>query len=318
MNRKKFKYFVFSDIHGDIEALERGLQKAGYDYNNPEHILVSLGDAFDRGENSQLIYTKYLSNKDRCISIKGNHDVMFQEYLEKGMDGEFVLFNILHNGLLSTIESFAETYIGDYIDIKLLEDIRQRILRRYPNLLYFLKNMPLYYETEHCIFSHAGINPDLKNWKDTTEDFFLWDIENSYKNCPHTRKIVFIGHHHAFRVKRQAKDYDIKYKEDLSNHKYGNMIDNRFYKIGFFGNNDKYGPYVFDNKIAIDGCVGITHCANVVVIDDYPIEIEEVNQENNEETVNNYTYTFTYGNPGSFGIDRNIGNYTVNIDEFMG
>ena len=41
MTRKLNTYFVFSDVHGEAEALMEALKEAGYNHNNPNHILVS-------------------------------------------------------------------------------------------------------------------------------------------------------------------------------------------------------------------------------------------------------------------------------------
>ena len=42
------KYFVFSDIHGCMDALSIALDKAGYNSRNKEHHLLFLGDAFTK------------------------------------------------------------------------------------------------------------------------------------------------------------------------------------------------------------------------------------------------------------------------------
>ena len=42
-----YKYFVFSDIHGrSLKELKEKLIEVGFDENNPNHILISLGDLF--------------------------------------------------------------------------------------------------------------------------------------------------------------------------------------------------------------------------------------------------------------------------------
>ena len=42
-------YFVCSDIHGFYKEWVKSLKEAGFNKNNPEHILIVLGDIFDRG-----------------------------------------------------------------------------------------------------------------------------------------------------------------------------------------------------------------------------------------------------------------------------
>ena len=59
------KYFVFSDVHGCYNRLCEELEKKGFDENNQDHMLISLGDNFDRGkENYQmLLFLKRKKNK---------------------------------------------------------------------------------------------------------------------------------------------------------------------------------------------------------------------------------------------------------------
>lgn len=294
------KYFIFSDVHGEYDALINALNEAGYDRNNPTHKLVSLGDNFDRGKQSGEIFM-FLRNRN-AICVKGNHDLFLQEYLEKGMDGEFVLFNILHNGLEETIKSFGSLSNRPYINVQELEKIRRSINNQYSSLLKWIKDMPLYYETEHCIFTHAGINPKLSNWRETDEHFMTWDIEDSCTPCPNTNKVVFIGHHHAYRVKQQAKEKGLRIS-DIEKDKPEIYFpeDGSSHRILSFGNKDEHSPYVGGNKIAIDGCTNLTKKVNVVVIEDYPL------QEEKEDTNNDKTVTYASYNRGGL-------NFSVNYD----
>ena len=268
---EKYRFFVFSDIHGEYDALVNGLKEAGYDSCNPRHKLVSLGDNFDRGPGSAQVY-KYLV-QNHAICVKGNHDVMFEEYLDKGMDGEFVLFNILHNGLGATIKSFANLPQDlTHIDIPTLQRARQ--FNHWQEVREWIKAMPLYYETKNFIFVHAGFDPRVLNWKDTSEDFMLWDIEHSHKQIGYINKKVVIGHHHAFRVRRNGEAAGQKESAP------GSMF---FSKLTFFGNTDENRPYLYQNKIALDGCTNLTKKVNIMVFEDemmpkatkQPGEVEE-------------------------------------------
>ena len=50
------KYFAVSDCHGFYSNLMFALKNAGFDINNPEHILIVCGDLFDRGEQPKEIF----------------------------------------------------------------------------------------------------------------------------------------------------------------------------------------------------------------------------------------------------------------------
>ena len=310
MTRKLNKYFVFSDVHGEVDALMASLREAGYDHNNPNHILVSCGDAFDRGPASKEVFDLCL-NKKNTIRIKGNHDCFLEEFLDKGSDGEFVLFNILHNGLGATISSFCSTI--DFSNPFSLDTLDQcKGIQRFRQVREMLKDMPLYFETEHFIFCHAGLNPKLPNWKDTDEHFMLWDIEHSCDPIPSTDKMVVIGHHHAFRVKNQLIERGT-HPEDITGAYYFNKIDQEQKKILFYGNKDENSPFKHRNKIALDGLTNLTHKVNVMVIEDYPLE-----EKKDEPTDNNITDTQFEScfRDTTFAVNGNMGNftYTMNYD----
>ena len=79
------KYFIVSDIHSFYTPLITALEKKGFDMNNPEHILVVLGDVFDRGYQSLEVYA-FLTialPEDRVILVRGNHELLYLDLLRK-------------------------------------------------------------------------------------------------------------------------------------------------------------------------------------------------------------------------------------------
>jgi hypothetical protein len=83
-NEESKTYFVVSDIHGFYDELIEGLNRAGYKKDNPNHVLVVVGDIFDRGPQNLYVY-KFLKNlpKDRRVLIRGNHEDMFLKLINK-------------------------------------------------------------------------------------------------------------------------------------------------------------------------------------------------------------------------------------------
>ena len=266
----KLKFFVFSDVHGEDQALMTSLREAGFDSSNPNHRLVCIGDLFDRGEGSARLFD-IMVRGGKHIWIKGNHEEMLEEALEKGLDGEFVFFNMLHNGLDKTISSFANYPLDGLVSMEQLEHAIKRArtyTRGGKDVLTTLKSLPLYFETKNYIFVHAGLDPYVYDWKATPKDFMLWDIEASCLPVENTRKTVVIGHHHAFRVRRQGEER-------------GWTPD----RLGIpnYGNIDEHAPVRYGNKIAIDPCSNLTKKINVLVIEDELLE--EVKEETPEPPV---------------------------------
>jgi serine/threonine protein phosphatase 1 len=295
----KVKLFVFSDVHGEDTALLMGLRDAGFEPGNPQHIPVCNGDLFDRGEGSRKLFDFMLKNHG--IWIKGNHEIMLEEALEKGLDGEFVFFNMLHNGLDKTIASFANRRLDGVVSTPQMEEaikMAQLYRSQGTNVLDKLKSLPLYYETKNYIFVHAGVDPYIHDWKQTPEDFMTWDIEASHLPIESTRKTVIIGHHHAFRVRARGEEQGWL-PEPL--------------RIPYFGNTDEHAPVRFGNKIAIDPCSNLTHKINILVIEDELLE--ETKKEEVEQRPEEPTITVSRGDMGSFRvagewIDPTITNYT--------
>jgi serine/threonine protein phosphatase 1 len=51
---KGTKYFIISDIHGHYNEMITALNNAGFNHNS-NHILIVLGDMFDRGNQSKEV-----------------------------------------------------------------------------------------------------------------------------------------------------------------------------------------------------------------------------------------------------------------------
>jgi serine/threonine protein phosphatase 1 len=49
-------YFISSDTHSHLTPLLAALMKEGYDKTNPDHVLIIIGDLFDRGTESRQLY----------------------------------------------------------------------------------------------------------------------------------------------------------------------------------------------------------------------------------------------------------------------
>lgn len=77
-------YFAVSDIHSFQKPLKKALKEAGFDYKNKDHILIVLGDIFDRGEETLKVYNFLRSiPKKRRIMIHGNHEDLFNKLADK-------------------------------------------------------------------------------------------------------------------------------------------------------------------------------------------------------------------------------------------
>lgn len=79
------KYFIVSDVHSFYDEMMTALNEKGWDFNNPDHIFVSLGDMFDRGPQSREVMDFLMSiPEDRRIFILGNHELLMEDMISRG------------------------------------------------------------------------------------------------------------------------------------------------------------------------------------------------------------------------------------------
>lgn len=232
----KKKLFVVSDIHGYFNELIEALNKAGYDENNDNHLLISIGDEFDRGGQSLDVYKylKRLSDEGKAIALKGNHSCFLTDYLD---GSNLSAFNYYNNGTDETLADFLhqtspfetwcliyqnidEPTFGDFAEW--ISQARKEINNEYPELLGWLLSRPYYYETENYIFTHGGIDTNVHDWhyphceKYHFVDWeaLMWDDGSFFgKNITNTNKTIVIGH---FGTNHLRNKYNIGIKEGES------------------------------------------------------------------------------------------------------
>ena len=137
------KYFVSSDIHGFFDEWQNALNEKGFDLTNPEHKIIVCGDLFDRGRQPREIIDFILSHKDKFILIRGNHEDLMQEMIDRNKNN----FADLSNGTAYTIvDSYPEWQISEFDLKKITKQTRlQEVLDMCID----------FYETEHYIFVHG-------------------------------------------------------------------------------------------------------------------------------------------------------------------
>lgn len=211
------KLFVVSDVHGHYYEMIDALEQAGFDENNENHLLISCGDEFDRGEHSLAVYTYFrrLESINKAVILKGNHSMFFIDYL----NGKNVSpFNYLYNGTNETLADFlmqtrpfetwcalgglTEPTYGDFATW--ITAAKLDLKEWYPDLLEWLETRPYYYETNNYIFTHGAIDGQCEDWhfpkKDLMGRFMDWDAcmwdDGSFfgSEIKNTNKTVVVGH----------------------------------------------------------------------------------------------------------------------------
>ena len=261
------KYFVLSDIHSFYDEMITALNEAGYDRDNVDHTIIVLGDIFDRGPKSLETYN-YLINlpKDRRIFVKGNHEELFLELLDKPYPDDYDFSN-------GTVKTFCDLVGGDENQIrfglfngdkrisrfKLWEVTKAKLIHDHPEIIEFLKSdeWKNYYEDKGYIFVHSFIplrnqeyNP---NWRNDASDEEWYDAR---WGCPYEQYLLGLFD------KEEINDSTL-----VCGHWHCSDFHQKLGHLDDF-NKENYEIFYSTPLIAIDACTALSHQVNVLVIDD--------------------------------------------------
>ena len=251
------KYFIVADVHGFYNLMKSALDAAGFDRDNPEHIFVSLGDAFDRGEQSREVLEFMLGlPRDRRILIRGNHEDLMEDAIAR----RYFLSYDISNGTAHT----ACQLTGKVTGCDALEE-----MRHYSLYNEYIANCVDYYETSRAVFVHGWIphyvehkgftnqykrhdywvdwrNADQSNWKAAR-----WDngMECWGDGVREPNKTIFCGHWHT----SWARAYMDKTCTEWSR------------------NPDDFKPWQRAGIVALDGCIAWSGVFNCYVWEDTPL-----------------------------------------------
>ena len=148
MNKRK-KLFIISDIHGFYTEMKASLDKAGFNENDESHLLICLGDYFDRGKEN-LRVLEYLEKINNKILIRGNHEDVLLPMLESGKFHPKIYIS-------KASETFKEMFGEDCLDeenetIDFSSDLPLK-----ERLISHIKSCRDYFETEGHIFTHSWL-----------------------------------------------------------------------------------------------------------------------------------------------------------------
>ena len=219
MNNKK-KLFVVSDIHGHYTLLKAALEKAGFDKDNPEHLLICCGDYFDRGSEN-LDVLKFFERLKHKVLLRGNHEDLLLKLLQTGK----VLPHNYINGTVQTLTEFFGKYSINPVDDSIDFSGKTRMVDR---VCEFIDETVNYFETENYVFVHGWLPENRKGSEDLkSADNHAWEQARWIKwteqydgKRPLAEKTLVCGHVPTF----FAKKFDIERDNNNSDIFWGNGL----------------------------------------------------------------------------------------------
>ncbi len=177
--------FVVGDIHGRCAQLLNLLDMLPRDPANDT--LVFLGDLIDRGADApgcvEHIMKLRNENRERVICLRGNHEQMLMDFLA----GLSSIWLMPVTGGERTFEQYTGEPVRAHTEQE-LEEMRQLFEQSFPpEHLRFMESLPFYYEDEHAIYVHAGLD-DGKHPSESSPTSLLWmrdmDFYKNYRGKP--------------------------------------------------------------------------------------------------------------------------------------
>lgn len=169
METKSHRTFVMGDLHGSYKALIQCLERSGFDYEND--VLIQLGDVVD-GHNEVYECVEELLKIKNLISIKGNHDQWFEEFIQT--DYHPVLWQY---GGKNTILSYLKYKDGPQVCISKGGGFKTSLSSDDIPVHHrqFFRNQRHYFVTESkdC-FVHAGFDRFVDFFKQREQNYY-WD-----------------------------------------------------------------------------------------------------------------------------------------------
>lgn len=283
------KYFCISDIHSYYNAMIASLNEAHFDKNNPEHILVVLGDLFDRGSSSLDVYNYIISlPKNRRILIQGNHECNYLKLLES----KFPNSADFHNG---TVQTFCEIanfdirelnlsrqflkYFGTEEHVNLWDivtdnwNIVKSKVSKSPITKWLKSDEWInYFELDNFIITHSFIPTHVKDIDRKEIAIYNADMKNLSK-IENWRKKATEKEWLNAKWGCPWKEYKAGlFDDEIKNNKIlvcGHWSVSDFHtNLGKDKNKNNFDLYYDDNLIALDACTALSNECNVLIIDD--------------------------------------------------
>ena len=249
------KLFVFSDVHSFYKELMIALNEAGFDKDNPEHVIVSLGDLLDRGlypiECLEFVNSIPSSRK---ILIAGNHEDLMVECLERKTFKQ----HDYHNGTTDTIWKLGYTGVETQI-YQLCESCEKNA-----QLVNYLSELVDYAEVGKYVFTHGWIPFCRKgddeylfdeNWRHGDWSKARWTngMEAWSRGIKIPDKTTLCGHWHTSwghsKLHKEGSEWGNKYSTNPEHRK------------------ANFEPFIDEGIVALDACTAFSHKVNVVVIE---------------------------------------------------
>lgn len=184
-------HYAIGDVHGRDDLLKamhaRIVSDREEKHPDKSATIVLVGDYVDRGPESAAVVDRLMRGFDgfELICLMGNHEAMLVEC--SGTDKRQAWARWIHNGGDAAIRSFGvQMRYGFFKAQHLVDAVGSKRLA-------WLRDLPLYHQTEDYLFVHAGILPGKRIEKQKEQDL-LWIRHRFLDSDKDHGRLVIHGH----------------------------------------------------------------------------------------------------------------------------
>lgn len=235
--------FVISDIHSFYYEMISALNVSGFEKDNPQHVLICLGDLLDRGPDPKKCL-EFINSLPRKILIRGNHEDLLQEAIQR----KGFLSHDFSNKTFETVQKVTGIKsFNEKSDAIMLESFSNNKLWKT-----YINSCIDYAETDKYIFTHGWI-PVGDDWRNGDWSSARWTngMQSWKDGLVVNDKTILCGHwhtswgHHFIDNKCPEWDMDI-----------------------WFDKNSRADFSTFKKKgiIALDACTAVSKFCNCEVL----------------------------------------------------
>ncbi len=185
-----YRLVVISDVHGDVDTLDRLLGKLNLE---KEDYLILLGDFLNRGPKNYetYVYVRELGKRDRTLIMKGNHESFMQRHLAENEHIEYFV-DFLKAEYYETMISELVKMAGHEVQaVENGADLVAKVGPRGAEVRTYLASLPILAYFDDMILVHGGYNKDY-TMEDNETDYLKYDSYNATAEA--NEKTVIVGH----------------------------------------------------------------------------------------------------------------------------
>ena len=251
------KLFCIADVHSFYDEMIEALTEAGFDIDNKDHIIIHCGDLLDRGPKA-LDCLNFINNipKNRKILIRGNHEDLLEEALDRG----YFCWHDHHNGTIDTCAQLSEISEEDILQHELTLFAAIDKVKNRPELNTYLNSLVDYYEVDNYVFVHGWIPTKY------TDGMLIYNVDDGYWRDGDWKSSRWLNG-----MKEWSNNYRLADKTIVCGHWHSSWGHFNLHGEGTeFGKEANFESFIDDGIVALDGCTVYSKKVNC-----YVIEIED-------------------------------------------